>query len=149
MFWLLLNSACTASRSFLSPILHPQRVGWVGARGWEGTQAGPKIKQRAFPSYVMTLSTIRDQGKERNGVHLWLCFCPQLSLDNCLPTGRGEKCLSFFFLLCSSGHLLLHFVLIHDSSCLLSLFSTCHSRVEQASSQPVPSLSLSREMDLL
>lgn len=48
----------------------------------------------------MTLSTIQDQGKERNGVHSGYAFVPSVWLDNCLPTGRGEKdkkCLLFLF----------------------------------------------------
>ena len=40
MFWLFLNSACTAPRLSLFPTLCPYRVGWGRARSWEGTQEG-------------------------------------------------------------------------------------------------------------
>jgi len=38
--WLLLSSACTASRPPLFPTLPPQEVGSGWAKGWEGTQPG-------------------------------------------------------------------------------------------------------------
>lgn len=55
-------------------------------------------------------------------------FLPRMWLDNYLLIRSNEKCL--VFILCSSVHHLLHFILIHDFSSLSSLLSPFQSKWE-------------------
>ena len=48
MFYLFLNSAYTASRSFPFLTLPHQREGWGCTRTWEGTQPGPQLTKGIF-----------------------------------------------------------------------------------------------------
>ena len=118
VFWLLLSSACVASKLPLFPTLSL----WVGkgwARNWEELQPGllTWADQRDIPYHIMFCSVIKTQGKEEEGRHSWLwCLSSQGTimcdealplwkwLDICLRMGNGEQILSF---LCLCGQFLL------------------------------------------
>lgn len=60
VFWLLVNSACTASRLSLSPAVRRLRVG----KKLGGGIARTPTEQRDFPYCMMFCSTIKAEGNE-------------------------------------------------------------------------------------
>lgn len=154
--------------SFSHSALHVSRLG-VGKR-LEGTKPGPKltkglsytIASHPVPSHPVSYDVILHNKSSRKGQEGGTCvvmvsfqvtivnteaFVSQMWLDNCLLMRSSEKCL--FFILCSRVHLLLHFILIHEFSCLLSLFSSFKSKREWVCSQSVLGHPVFRDLEIL